>query len=59
MVLDVMTDELQGIVPEIEPVIRIGMGAGSAQLVQVSYSGMVSIVFTWNFKFLYCFLYFL
>src|SRR5882762_5588052 len=24
----------------------------------LSYSGMVSIVFTWNFKFLYCFLYF-
>jgi hypothetical protein len=33
MVLDAMTDELRGIVPEIEPAIRIGMGAGSAQLV--------------------------
>lgn len=34
MVLGAMTDELQVIVPEIEPVIKIAMGAGSAQLVR-------------------------
>jgi len=34
LVLDAMTDELQEMVPEIEPIIGTGMGAGSAQLVR-------------------------
>src|SRR5882762_1198411 len=35
-----------------------GLDRSDSRNVSVSYSGMVSIVFTWNFKFLYCFLYF-